>query len=517
NKSILYIVDNEYEAIQFNSYNKFTVALLHYKFRSKEFNNLINFIFSNNIKKICIVIDEKIKSINEDEGKVKKLYEDLCRLAIKLILLDDIKLDVKLYDALNNREIEVYDLFDHNVILKILKSEKFNILREILFLRKVAQKSNRSLKFFLDMYKFSDDDLRKNIFLICEKYEKELIDVIDMLSTNNLIESIKQDFKNLYKNEKLAMLFYFILMSRKVLNLNRNFIVNLRGNAKHYFISNFLNLIDRDDIIHISYLTKRALYYFDEELSNKVLYLKNVSKEIVDVVMRIALDKQLIVRSVEFQQNYQPIKKQINCNATPIIIDGKDFFGFINFNIINFDIKDDNEIIKLKSDDVKSIQIKYRILDKLLREYEVDIPFELIDKFTEKLNLSEFELFEDLIKISSVLHQHQNRKVIASKVIASEQDIELARALFNFLKYELNKLKEIEDEDDKKVKLILNTIKIFINKKHRYPRLVELINLLAKKMNKSKVTIKRYLIKLKKQGYIKTEGKGRKGAKVIPL
>ncbi|MEM1805069.1 MAG: hypothetical protein QXI77_03675 [Nanopusillaceae archaeon] len=492
----LYIVKSELEAIYFNTLNKQSVALINFTFKEKDFENLINFISERNIKKICIVFDREI-----DREKREKLYKKLCYLAIKLLLMN---FDVKVYDK--NNELEFIDIVhDKQDVLSFLKkSGSYNVVKEIEIVNKLAKKFNVSLNSLLqDLYKYTDDEIKNKILSILQSRERELLDVVNMLlSSDNLIETIEQDFKNLYVDVKQAMLFYFILLSRKVKNLNRNFIVTLQGQSRLFFVTNLLKLIDEDDVIQISHLSKKALYYTNENLNCKLIFLNNIKEEVSDVIKKIIFDKKLVVRSVSAESNL--IKKEKNCNATPVIcytLEDKELRDVsINFDL-NCNVSD---IVKLKANQskIESIQVKYRIVDILLRSYEVVIPDlqKIAKNFT---NLIEFERFEDLVKISTVLHQYK-RKRVNDKLIASFYDYEIAMFLLSeSKKHEIDKI-------DKDVEVVLRAIKFLQKKKQRNITRKELVRFLSKKLNKTERTIANYLKKSKK--YVIIEGRGRGGA-----
>ncbi len=500
-KDTLYIAKSELEAIYFNTLNKQSVALINFICREKDFENLINFISERNIKKICIVFDREIDT-EIDREKREKLYKNLCNLAIKLLLMN---FDVKVY--YKNKELEFIDVvYDKQDVLSFLKKIKSdNVVKEIEIVNKLAKKFNVSLNSLLqDLYKYTDDEIKNKILSISQSREKELLDVVDMLSSSDLIKTVEQDLKNLYVDVKQAMLFYFILLSRKVRNLNRNFIVTLQGQSKLFFVTNLLKLIDEDDVIQISHLSKKALYYTDETLNHKLIFLSEIKEEVSDVIKKIIFDKKLVIRSLS-ESNL--IKKEKDCNSTPIVcyaLHSKELQDVsINFDL-NCNVSD---IVKLKANQskIESIQSKYRIVDVLLKSYEVVIDEDVLKKFAKSFtNLIEFERFEDLVKASALLHQYQRRKV-NDKLIANYKDYEIAMFL---LLSESKKHHEI----DKDVEVVLRAIKFLQNKKQRNITRKELVKFLSKKLNKTERTIANYLKKAKAYKVIIIEGRGRGGA-----
>ncbi len=368
-----------------------------------------------------------------------------------------------------------------------------------------------------------------------EQVPQELVEEAMAILKGNLKERLLQDLEQLYAGrQKEKLLLYLVTQSRKVENLPLNLAVILRGSSsvgKSSLVRTVLGLSHQDDILEISYQSRAYLNYGVKSLDGKVLFLTELegsSKGLYNI--KLALTEQVLhIRSIEATKDgLKPINRTISCK--PMALIGTGVAPVLDEELatraivlsLTFDEALAGKALEVKSlisaEQKAKIKSLWLVVDRLIQPARVFIPFlpRLVEVMKNRLwaerVLRDWDKFMGLVMASALIHQHQRQKTEDGSVIATVEDYMLA--------YELQDLfSETFGGLPPDVDVVVQTLKEFEGKQKGNEDgsevlKADLIRAVMEKTGKSERTVRGWVERAVKLGYLGTYGRGRAGARV---
>ncbi len=363
---------------------------------------------------------------------------------------------------------------------------------------------------------------------IPEELKAKALEVLE----GDLIKELLADLGRLYAGrEKEKLLLYLTAMSRKVKNLPLNLMVVLRGNSsvgKSSLVRAVLSFINHEDVLEISYQSKTYLYYGVKDLSHRVLWLTELEGSAKGLYgLKLALTEgELVIRSVEATKNgLKPINRVIPCQSMPVIttgvspvLDEELQTRAIVLSLV-FDTELGGKALELKSltprETIRQVIALWKGIDKLIEPAEVVIPYmpRLVEVMKERIwaerILRDWDKFIGLVMASALVHQHKRARTEDGKVIASEEDYRIAYNLQELFTESFGGL-------PKDIEVVVQTLKELLAgaEEEKETTKAELVKALAERSGRSDRTVRAWIERAVKLGYVGTSGKGKAGAKV---
>jgi len=368
-----------------------------------------------------------------------------------------------------------------------------------------------------------------------EQVPQELVEEAMAILKGDFKERLLQDLEQLYAGrQKEKLLLYLVSQSRKVQNLPLNLAVILRGSSsvgKSSLVRTVLGLSHQDDILEISYQSRAYLNYGVKSLDGKVLFLtefEGSSKGLYNI--KLALTEQVLhIRSIEATKDgLKPINRTISCK--PMALVGTGVAPVLDEELstraivlsLTFDEALAGKALEVKSlisaEQKAKIKSLWLVVDRLIQPARVLIPFlpRLVEVMKNRLwaerVLRDWDKFVGLVMTSALIHQHQRQKAEDGSVIATVEDYMLA--------YELQDLfSETFGGLPQDVSIVVQTLKELEGKQKENEDggevlKADLIRAGMEKTGKSERTVRGWVERAVRLGYVGTYGRGRAGAKV---
>lgn len=317
------------------------------------------------------------------------------------------------------------------------------------------------------------------------EYTKEEKLALSLLKDPNLFTFITEsELSKKIEGEKESIKVIFLsVIGKNVKNAkltSYNILINAESSAgKDHLVTKVLEIFPKDILINRSRISPTTLTYwhcFESEpewtWDGKVLYLEDagnniLNSEVVKVFCSSETKSTIIVnnKAKDFTQVGKPILVITSASGNL----HKE--NLRRFSVCDLDETDDQTkgIKRRQAEEVRTgIRIDYEsyIIKAMgmLKDVKVVIPFatnKLADSFPNNIIIrTNFPKFLDYIKASACLHQYQRDRNKKGEVIATKQDYEIAREVFNKivsnpfmipltmdLKSILNKLKELKEKE----------------------------------------------------------------------
>jgi len=380
-------------------------------------------------------------------------------------------------------------------------------------------------------------DLRKKYPINSSISENKRHSAMELAKNPELLYKIQKEFERLglVGEKENALLLYLALVSR-LLQKPISIVIKSGSSAgKSFLIKIILNLFPKDTYIELTGLSPKSLIYLKEEFKHKFLIIFEVhgfrDDDYTEHLIRTLLSENKIT--------YAVVEKNNNDGHETKIIEREGPTGLITTTTLS-NIHDENETrlfsitLDEKSDQTKDIKLNiaksYGLtssnenndvlndllnLQKVLDTHPVFIPFaSKLAELTpdEPLRIRrDFQRILAVIEASALLHQYQRETKEyngVKHIVAGLEDYFIAKLI-------LEKPLGLTIQNNYPQRLeIVKEIKN-IHKKTNEP---VLIKDLMKKLNKSKMSITRWLKPALENGWIENTGEGGKGKplKLIP-
>ena len=269
----------------------------------------------------------------------------------------------KLFEKIENKEKEEKRLKKKKAtkLLKKEKEENKNEKKKDKKKKKIVHfknslKSNREKSYFtLSNKSNKKDNTKKNFKMLIKEKNKKINDLLNKIDLNIILENEKfiYDF-SIYINKEMN--FYDIF--KEYINFIQN-----------YYYEPIFELLKLIKNIEFSVLTKTAFllerttlmicFYFliNDNYENEIIFFKklinyiysNISKLVEILVDNKFVKKTLEIKNKEKYSDFLKRKsnKEIICNSETIENNNKKIFKYIKFEVVNFEEKVSNSILKL--------------------------------------------------------------------------------------------------------------------------------------------------------------------------
>lgn len=411
-------------------------------------------------------------------------------------------------------------------------SEELELLKENaigkLFFQE--EKLDKSLELFLQCTEQFRQSERKR------KIQQADIQITDNTGTINQkeIQSAQKylESKNLYTNlkshlleigivgeENNVMLLFLIMTSRLLANPLNALLISKTGSGKSELMEKVAKLIPTKDTLEITGITNKALFHYENELSNKVLLLQdmtNIEKDITQQLQELISKKKLsrLVSEKTKHGNYQSVLKSVHGPICLIGASTEDvYLDLSNRSVLLYldeSKEQDKRIMERQRQQVAglldykkentTIQ-KLRNVQSLLKSYTIQNPY------ASQLQLPEAVLtkrrantqYLQLINVITLLHQFQRKTAMRNGqevLITDMEDIRIANGLIKTLL--MNKSDLLQSGERK----FYERLKGVFTKKDSNFSTSEVCKLLRTPLS----SVKRYLKNLKEKGYVQIIG-----------
>lgn len=436
-----------------------------------------------------------IKAIEEAPYYLDTIIEDI--KPNDTTIIEKILIDIRSLDGGIAKEVYLQKLKDKSKIgISTLRKE----------LNKREDKTGEVERKSINSEEYSDEEIKEANKLI---NENNILDKV--LDISSKIGYIGED-----NNKKLL----YLAFTSRVLDKSISIIVKGKSAAgKSSLVENILQLFPTDDIKDFSYITPKALVYSENDLSHKILYIKeHQGGQNSDYSIRTIISEGEISIMVPVKDpttgSFETKEKRIKATGMVFIqTTTKDRINAENqtrvFDLFLDESEDQTkkilkETARNASKENKNYESKlkiFRCAQKLLKKYEVIIPFaeELVDAFpVNNLRVRrDFQRVISLIKANALLNQLKRNKKDEFSIYANLDDLEavipLLKSVFNY------SFKELTPKQFS----ILETI--YFDKSIPDKFKVQDIDI-NKKVNITYRTIRRYIKLFIKEGYLSWNG-----------
>ena len=353
--------------------------------------------------------------------------------------------------------------------------------------------------------------------------EAERAEAVKYLKSKKLLRNTLQDIalSGIVGETNNSLIAYLVYTSRKRKKPLHIMCLGASGTGKTYLQEKISELIPEEDKIEITSLSDNAFYYFGrEELKHKLILIEDLDgAENVLYPLRELQSKRRISKTVTLKDNKGNLKTITLKVEGPVCVSGcttreRIYEDNANRCILLY-IDDSNEQDKR----IMSYQQKasagninaseeYQITEKLKNVQRLLRPIKVVNPFAEIIDLPQ-EVFKPrrtllllLSFIETITFYHQLQREVKINPVTGQRYIESSsedvKAGFSLMK---EALFSKSDELTKASRIFLERLKTEVKSGELF-----YANQLRKKLRIPSRTLKRYLIQLTKNGYIKIMG-----------
>lgn len=215
----------------------------------------------------------------------------------------------------------------------------------------------------------------------------------EFLKSGDIMGSLLGDLEHLYAGRrKEKLLLYLVATCRKVLNLDSNPVLILRGDpavGKSQLVRTILSLIDEKESLEISHQTPKFLYHVKEDLRHKVVFFSewSATDKASESIKLSITEKGLAWAGVEKNKRGELVSvyKKVDTLPMPIIstaVNPSLSPEILSRSIVVSLVGDKQlyaEALRVKSlvptEEKENVKTFWRAVDSLLEKAEVEIPW----------------------------------------------------------------------------------------------------------------------------------------------